>query len=399
MSPFFRGHSVTFSVSQLPMQRMHIGINAHLLATTTGYRRAGIHHYIYQVLRHLPFTDGTEYTIYTRLTEGWERRPDTRIATTGLPTEGRAGRIAWEQVVWPPQARRDGLTLMHSMAFAMPRLAPCPVVVTIYDLSFIENPEAYPTAQRRYLENETAHSCRNAARLVAISESGRDDIHRIYGVPLERIDVVTPGASSTYRPLPVAQVDAFRREKSLPDDFILHVGTLQPRKNIPTLLEAVARLGRPEVPLVLVGGKGWIYEEIFARVEALGLAGQVRFAGYVEDEELPLWYNAAAVLAFPSFYEGFGMPVAEALACGTPVVAAATSSLPEAGGDIALYFQPRDANELSERLRQALDDPAVRHKARTAGPAHAGRFSWARSGAELAAVYQRATAEPARRAA
>lgn len=381
------------------MHRAHIGINAHLLATATGYRRAGIHHYIYQVLRHLPVIDGTDYTIYTRLTEGWERRQDTRIVTTRLPTHGRGARIAWEQAVWPLQARRDGLSLMHSMAFAMPRLAPCPVVVTIYDLSFIENPEAYPAAQRRYLENETAHSCQQAARLVAISESGRRDIHRIYGVPLERIDVVTPGVSEAYEPLPASQVAAFRQRKELPQSFILHVGTLQPRKNIPTLLEAVARLSRPEVPLVLVGGKGWIYEDIFARVEALGLTGQVRFAGYVEDAELPLWYNAAAVLAFPSLYEGFGMPVADALACGTPVVAAATSSLPEAGGDVALYFEPRDANELTERLRQALDDPAVRHKARTAGPAHAARFSWARSGAELAAIYQRASAEPARRAA
>lgn len=380
------------------MQHAHIGVNAHLLATSTGYRRAGIHHYIYQILRHLPTAEGTDYTIYTRLTGGWEGHPDTRIAGTRLPTHKRWARIAWEQIVWPFQARRDGLTLMHSMAFAMPRLAPCPVVVTIYDLSFIENPEAYPAAQRRYLENETAYSCGHAARLVAISESGRRDIHRLYGVPLERIDVVTPGVSEAFRPLPAAQVTAFRQAKGLPETFILHVGTLQPRKNIPTLLDAIARLGRSDVDLVLVGGQGWIFEEIFARVEALGLADRVRFAGYVDDEELPLWYNAAAVFAFPSFYEGFGMPVADALACGTPVVAAATSSVPEAGGDVALYFDPRDAGELAERLRQALDDPQVRHKARAAGPAHTARFSWARSGAEMAAVYQRAMAEPVRSA-
>ncbi len=377
------------------MQRAHIGINAHLLATATGYRRAGIHHYIHQIVRHLPPAAATRYTIYTRLADGWESRPDMRIAGTRLPTGNRVARIMWEQVVWPFMARRDSLTLLHSMAFAMPRLAPRPVVVTIYDLSFIENPEAFPAAQRRYLEHETAYSCAHAARLVAISESGRRDIHRLYGVPLERIDVVTPGVGDAYRPLPAAQVAAFRREKALPDTFILHVGTLQPRKNIPTLLEAVARLDRPGVELVLVGGRGWIYEEIFARVQALGLGNRVRFAGYVDDEELPLWYNAAAVLAFPSFYEGFGMPVADALACGTPVVAAATSSIPEAGGEVALYFEPRDADELAERLRQALDDPEVRRNARAAGPAHAARFSWARSGAEMAAVYRRAAAEPA----
>ena len=378
------------------MQRAHIGINAHLLATATGYRRAGIHHYIHQIVRHLPPAAGTRYTIYTRLTGGWESRPDMGFAGTRLPTGNRAARIMWEQVVWPFMARHDGLTLLHSFAFAMPRLVSRPVVVTIYDLSFIEIPEAFPAAQRRYLERETAYSCGHAARLVAISESGRRDIHRLYGVPLERIDVVTPGVDDAYRPLPAAQVAAFRREKGLPETFILHVGTLQPRKNIPTLLDALARLDRPGVELVLVGGRGWIYEEIFARVEALGLTSRVRFAGYVDDEELPLWYNAAAVLAFPSFYEGFGMPVADALACGTPVVAAATSSIPEAGGEVALYFEPRNADELAGRLRQALDNPEVRQNARASGPAHAARFSWARSGAEMAAVYQRAAAESVR---
>ena len=375
---------------------MHIGINAHLLATTAGYRRAGIHQYIYQIVRHLPATGKTRYTGYTRLAEGWEPRADTRLAGTRLPTGGRAARIAWEQVVWPLQARRDRLTLMHSMAFATPRLAPCPVVVTIYDLSFIENPEAFPAAQRRYLMAETAYSCRHAARLVAISDSGRRDIHRLYGVPLEQIDVVLPGVAAHYRPLPAEQVAAFRQQQGLPDQFILHVGTLQPRKNIPTLLDAVARLGRrPELSLVLVGGRGWIFDSIDERVEALGLSDRVRFAGYVDDEQLPLWYNAAAALVMPSYYEGFGLPVAEALACGTPVVAAATSSLPEAGGDVALYFDPRDADALAACLEQALDDPAVRHNARATGPAHAARFSWSQAGVDMAAVYQRVV-EPER---
>lgn len=387
---------MTFSPLPPPPPHAHIGINAHLLATTAGYRRAGIHHYIHQIVRHLPPATDTDYTVYTRLVEGWDRRVDMRLAGTRLPTGRRAARIVWEQAVWPLQARRDGLTLMHSMAFATPRLAPCPVVVTIYDLSFIENPEAFPAAQRRYLMAETAYSCRHAARLVAISDSGRGDIHRLYGVPLEQIDVVLPGVAAQYRPLPAEEVAAFRQRQGLPEQFILHVGTLQPRKNIPTLLEAVARLDRPDVPLVLVGGKGWIFDSIDERVEALGLSNRVRFAGYVDDEQLPLWYNAAAVLVMPSLYEGFGLPVAEALACGTPVVAAATSSLPEAGGAVALYFDPRDADALAACLARALDDPAVRQCARAAGPAHAARFSWARAGADMAAVYRRVAVETGR---
>lgn len=368
---------------------MHIGINAHLLSAQAGYRRAGIHQYIFQTLRHLPPRPGQRLTIYTRQLDGWPRRDDLRLAGTRLPTEKRAARIAWEQIVWPIAARRDDLTLMHSMAFAMPRLAPCPVIVTIYDLSFIEFPDLYPAAQRHYLMHETSYSCGHAARLIAISESGRQDIHRLYGVPLERIEVITPGTSEAYRPLPLDEVTAFRQRRRLPETFLLHVGTLQPRKNLPVLLDAMAKLNRPDVFLALVGGKGWSYDAIFAQVERLDLGDRVRFIGYADDEEMPLWYNAAAALVFPSLYEGFGMPIVEALACGTPVVASASSSLPEAGGDLALYFDPLDAAALAGQLARVLDDPAIRQRARAEGPAHAARFSWACAGERLAAVYER----------
>jgi glycosyltransferase involved in cell wall biosynthesis len=374
--------------SPLPEQQPHIGINAHLLSAEAGYRRAGIHQYIDQVLHHLP-AGGPTYTIYTRQLAGWER-DDWRLAGSRLPTENRLARIAWEQAVWPVVARRDGLALMHSMAFVAPRLAPCPVVVTIYDLSFVHYPDSFPALQRRYLMAETAHAGRRATRLIAISASGRDDIARVYGVPRERIDVVRPGVSAAFQPLPPAEVEAFRRRRGLPERFLLHVGTLQPRKNIPLLLEALARPGGPDVPLILVGGKGWMYEAIDERIGALGLAGRVHFAGYVDDDELPLWYNAAAALVFPSLYEGFGLPIVEALACGAPVVAARASSLPEAGGDVARYFDPNDPDALAACLRAVLADPAEHRRARQTGPAHAAGFSWARAGRETAEVYARA---------
>ena len=389
---------MSVSPSRQNHPQLHIGINAHLLSDEAGYRRAGIHQYIYQVLCHLPPEDDLRYTLYTRRTAEWAGHPALRAVGTRLPTGNRLARIAWEQTVWPVQARRDRLTLLHSMAFALPRLAPCPAVVTIYDLSFIETPDSFPAAQRRYLMAETAHACRHAARLIAISESGRRDLHRVYGAPLERIDVVRPGVGQAYRPRPAAEVAAFRRQQGLPETFLLHVGTLQPRKNIPILLEALARLNRPDVPLVLAGGKGWSYDAIFERVAALGLSNRVRFAGYVADEALPLWYNAAAALVMPSLYEGFGLPVVEALACGTPVVAAGASSLPEAGGDVALYHDPRDPDELAAQLAQTLDDPAIAARARAAGPAHAARLSWAAAGRETAAVYRRAAQPTPRRA-
>lgn len=375
-------------------QQLNIGINAHLLSGQAGYRRAGIHHYIHQVLAHLPVVPGQSYVIYTRQTEGWEKRPDRRVVASRWPTEQRLARILWEQAALPWQARKDNLSLLHGMGFAVPRLAPCPTVATIYDLSFVHYPDSFPRLQRRYLHAETSHACRRARRIVTISESSRQDVHRVYGVPRDQIDVVLPGVGPAFRPLPADEIADFRRRNGLPARFLLHVGTLQPRKNIPVLLEALAHLNQPDLPLVLVGGKGWLYDDIFARVSGLGLRNRVRFAGYVDDHELPLWYNAAAALVFPSLYEGFGLPIVEALACATPVIAADVSSLPEAGGAAALYFDPRDPEALAARLADTLDNETYRDRLRQDGPAQAARFSWARAGCETARTYARALGRP-----
>lgn len=382
--------SLTTAQAIHPPAIANIGINAHLLSGEAGYRRAGIHQYIYEVLRHLPKDDagGLRYIVYTRQTDGWDVRPDRQPAGTRLPTENRLARIAWERTLWPLRARRDRLSLIHSMAFVMPRFAPCPVAVTIYDLSFVHYPDDFPAMQQRYLMAETARSCRLANRLITIAESGRQDVHEQFGVPLERIAVIRPGVSNRYRPLPDDTVAEFRARHGLPEQFLLHVGTLQPRKNIPLLLQALARLNRPDLPLYLVGGKGWIYEAIFAQVQELGLSDRVHFAGYVPDEDLPLWYNAAAALVCPSRYEGFGLPVVEALACGTPVLAAKTSSLPEAGGPAALYFDPHSPEELAGLLAACLADDTARARARAEGSAQAARFSWERAGWETADLYR-----------
>lgn len=383
------------AAGQKTMRGKRIGINAHLLAGGPGYRRAGIHHYIYQVLAHLPQpADGPRYHVYTGQTTGWSPRADMVVAGTRWPTGNRSARILWEQTAWPWLARRDRLDLMHSMAFVSPPVIVCPMMVTIYDLSFIHFPETFSGSQRRYLAAQTQRSARLARRLVAISEAGRQDIHTRLSVPLERIDVVRPGVDGRYRPLPADEVARFRREQQLPEQFILHVGTLQPRKNIPLLIHALAQVDDPELRLVLVGGKGWLYDAIDAEIGRLGLRERVHFAGYVDDAALPLWYNAAAAVVVPSLYEGFGLPVIEALACATPVLAADTSSLPEAGGTAALYFDPHDATALAGQIDRLLADPDAVARLRAAGPAQATRFTWEQAGLDQAAAYQRALAKP-----
>jgi glycosyltransferase involved in cell wall biosynthesis len=371
---------------------MHsVGINAQLLSAQDGYRRAGIHHYIWQLLQHLPADDRLRYLVFTGYDAAWSREDLERVAPA-WPTENRWLRILWEQLAWPAASYRRPIDLLHSMAFVTPLWSSQATMVTVYDLSFVHFPDRFPLLQRFYLQSQTKRSCRRARRIVTISESGRDDVHRFYHVPLERIDVVSPGVDDRFRPYDPVEIEAFRRHQNLPEQYVLHVGTLQPRKNIPTLLEALARIERSDLPLVLVGGRGWLFDEIFARIEALGLEDRVRFAGYVSDEALPLWYNAASLLAFPSVYEGFGMPVLQAMACGTPVVAADTSSIPEAAGDAALTFSPHDAQGLVRQMLAVLDNREQAATMRERGLRHAQNYSWERAGNDMAAAYLRALA-------
>jgi len=196
----------------------------------------------------------------------------------------------------------------------------------------------------------------------------------------------------SFEPLPVEQVDGFRQKRGLPDRFILFVGTLEPRKNVVRLVEAYARLPNERPPLMLVGGKGWLYDEIFARVEALNLSNEVHFVGYVPAEELPFWYNAADLFAYPSLYEGFGLPPLEAMACGTAVVSSTSSSLPEVVGQAGLLVDPTDTEAFTAAMEQVLSDKNVREQMQAAGLEQARSFSWQRTAQRTVQSYWRALA-------
>lgn len=368
----------------------HIALNAHLLAGRASYRSAGIHHYIANLLPHLPGADPRlRYTVLVG--EGRPHLPGATIQHSAWPTTHPLSRIAWEQLAQPLILGRLRPDLAHALAFVAPVLSSCPAVVTVYDLSFRLMPERFLPAQRLYLSIFTAHSCRRARRVIAISQSTKADVVRLFKIPADNVDVACPGVDPVFRPWPAAEAEAFRRHKNLPEQFILYLGTLEPRKNLAALVRAFARLQAraSELKLILAGAKGWLYADLFRLVQELGLADSVFFPGYVPAEELPGWYNAAAVFAYPSSYEGFGMPVLEALACGRPVVTSNVSSLPEAGGEAALRVSPEDGEALTQALTQAL---RLTPEQRRRGPAHAAAFTWANTAAHTVASYQRALA-------
>jgi len=370
----------------------HVAINAHLLSGRVGYRSAGVHQYIYHLLCHLGQADG--WLRYTVLLGEGAFSPD--VALTSLrsrwPTSRAGVRVVWEQLVQPGALRRIEADLVHGPVFVGPLFASCPMVITIHDLSFIRFPALFRPANRLYLTVLTRLSARRARRLIAVSAHAAAETTQLLGVPPERVDVVYHGVDPAFRPLPADKVAAFRRRRGLPERLVLFVGTLEPRKNLVRLVEAFARVRDGRVGLVLAGGKGWLYDELFARVEALGLSEEVIFPGYVMSEELPLWYNGATVLAYPSVYEGFGLPVLEAQACGTPVLTSNVSSLPEAAGDVALMVDPYDVEALAAGLNRLLADDLLRRQLRERGLAHAKQFSWLHTAQETARVYRRALA-------
>jgi glycosyltransferase involved in cell wall biosynthesis len=276
------------------------------------------------------------------------------------------------------------------MAFVGPLVSTCPFVVTVHDLSFLFYPHSFRPLRRSYLRVFARMSVRRARRVIAVSESTKRDLVEIYGISPAKIDVVHNGVDASFQPLPADQVAEFCRQRGLPDRFVLFVGTLEPRKNVSRLIEAYAKLPKERPPLVLVGGKGWFYDEIFGRVEVLGLTDKVHFAGFVPAEDLPLWYNAADLFVYPSIYEGFGLPPLEAMACGTAVITSTASSLPEVVGKAGKLVDPTDTDALATAMEQVLVDRDLQEQMQATGLVQARGFSWENAARETVHCYRRA---------
>ncbi len=370
---------------------MRIGLNAHLLASAAGYRRAGIHGYMYQLLDHLPAAapDST-FTVFVGAGDP-PNHPQFTVRRAPWENDRPLRRIAWEQFRQPMQV--GGLDLVHEMAFVAPLIMPRPFVVTVYDLTFLRYPDRLTASRRLYLRLFTKLSCMHARRVIAISQSTADDLATLLGVPRERIDLAMPGIEPRFRPLSRAEVERFRAAQGLPARFLLFVGTLEPRKNLPMLLRAYAALpaaDRAATHLILAGGKGWLSDEIAATIERRGLQDTVHLPGFVADSDLPMWYNAAAGFVYPSVFEGWGLPVTEAMACGLPVIVSNVSSLPEAAGDAGIQLPPDAESAWTDAIARCIGDPLWRATASARGIERATQFTWARTAEQTVASYRKA---------
>lgn len=369
---------------------MKILLNAHLLSAQLGYRSAGIHGYIYNTLSQLSQVapDNWSFTAFVGA-KNPHRFDGISLAPAGWDTTSPLKRILWEQTIQPLRLR--GGDLLHSMTFVSPLIQPILSVVTVYDLSFVHYPQVLSASRRLYLRMFTALSCKRAERVITISESTARDVATTFGISPEKIDVAPCGYDSArFYPIDKSVIADFKTQKGLPDRFWLFIGTLEPRKNLTTLLDAYAMLPKNKrLPLLLGGGKGWLYEDIFERITRYGLQDDVRLLGFLPADELPLWYNSAEAFLYPSIFEGFGLPVLEAMACGVPVVISDASSLPEVGAKAGVCLPPHDVMAWYHALMQIMDDADWRAEASAKGLTEAQRYSWQKTAIATIRSYEK----------
>jgi len=287
----------------------------------------------------------------------------------------------------PVEVFTGPVDLFYSPDFVLPPTRPgTRTLLTVHDLSFLRYPDHFVPKLVRYLERVVPASVARADRVLADSEATRADLIRLLGTPPEKVEVLYSGVDPRFRPEPEpGERERLRARYGLDRPYVLSVGTLQPRKNFVRLIRAFARLPDTGRVLVIAGGRGWLYESVLE--EAAHHPDRVRVLGFVEDADLPALYRGADLFVFPSFYEGFGLPVLEAMACGVPVVCSGVSSLPEVAGDAALLVDPEDEDGLRWAMERALEDEGLRREMTARGRARAAQFTWERAARQLLGVF------------
>ena len=355
-------------------------------------QRAGVGRYTKLLAEHLPAAAGADrLTLFSfdfRRAGSPLHTPGARHRTVRW-CPGRAAQWAWKTLHWPPFDWLAGAAdLYHFPNFILPPLSRGRAVVTIHDVSFLRYPEFAEEQNLRYLNRMMADTVRRADAVLTDSEFCAGEIRAAYRLPAGRVRPVHLGVGAEFiRPAESAMV-ALRRDLRLDRPYLLHVGTIEPRKHLPFLIEVFERMLEYDGLLVLAGGPGWKCEPVFARIAASPRADRIRYVRYVTDAQLPALYAAADAFVFPSFYEGFGLPPLEAMACGTPVVSSAGGSLPEVLGDGAVSIPEYASERWATEVLRLLGDGAWRARQIAAGRARAARYTWAETARRTWTAYR-----------
>lgn len=302
-------------------------------------------------------------------------------------------RLVREHFLLPRACRKERVDLLHCPKSAIPYFTSCPTVVTLHDLIPLKHPETEKFAAQVYWRLQIPIAARRSDYIITDSEHARQEIMADFQVAPDRISAIMLGfdpAMAMVRDHGTAA--GIRKKYGIPEVYILYVGTIQPRKNLDTLVEAFNILKKDRKiaeKLVVVGRKGWLYEQLFARIKALGLDNEVIFTGFVPDDELPYIYDAARVFVYLSFFEGFGLPPLEAMACGIPVVTSNTTSLPEVVGEAGIALPPRDTAGIAEAMFKVLDNADLAMDMSRMGRARAELFSWEAAARQTLDVYEK----------
>lgn len=297
---------------------------------------------------------------------------------------------------------RNKIDVFFSPTHYLPLYVPCPSVISILDVSYLHFPKLFKKKDLYQLKLWGRYSIGKAKKIITISKASKNDIIKAYGVSEDKVVVVCPGIKSeiqnskseTNTKLKMQNSKSLKEKFGIDKEFILFVGTLQPRKNIGKLIEAFSRLKtqdlrlKTDLELIIVGKKGWMYEDILNAPKKFGIADRVKFLDSVTDEDLPSFYKNAICFVLPSLYEGFGLPILEAMKYGCPVITSNVSSLPEAGGDAAVYFNPESVEDIAEKIEKVISSEKLRQEMVKKGYEQVKKFSWEKTARETLKVLQ-----------
>jgi glycosyltransferase involved in cell wall biosynthesis len=370
---------------------LHIAIDAHSVGTGL----AGNESYITNLIEALAEIDTrNRYTLYVTRPEAIERFKD-RWPNVSLRLTLPHTPLIRIPLTLSVELRKNPVDLLH-VQFTAPPLAPCPVVASIHDLSFEHLPETFKRRSRMQMRLTIRRTARTAAELVTISDYSKRDIVSTYGIDPGRVTVTPLAAPPHFAPVTDGtEIERVRKAYGIRGDYILAVGSIQPRKNLARLIDAYAELvrmrGEENLPgLVLVGKRAWLFEETLRTAGRQQLQNQILFTGYVPERDLPALYSGALCFVYPSFFEGFGLPPLEAMQCGTPVITGNLTSLPEVVGDAGIMVDPLDVQAIKGAIALLIDDVDQRKRLRVKGLARAQAFDWRETARRTLEVYERA---------